>query len=221
MTASTDPALERLKTGIRRFQQEVYPQHSEAYQIAASTPQKPHTLFITCSDSRIAVETITSSGPGEIFAARNVGNMVPAYGDGTSAVSAVIEYAINALKVQHAVVCGHSDCGAMKALKMNDAGLGDALPAVKSWLGNAADARSAAESLAGTTGIELHTLTEQNVLLQLANLQTHPAVQHATERGDLTVSGWVYDIASGDVRIYDPAAKAFLSTSQPAGTSAA
>ena len=210
MTTSHDTALERLKEGIRRFQQDIYPEHREHYQLAATTPQQPHTLIVTCADSRIDVETITSSRPGEIFSARNVGNMVPAYGEMMGGVSAVIEYAIDALKVQHAVVCGHTDCGAMKALKANDSHL-DEMPTVKSWLRNAAAARSVADSLDGGE-ISLGTLTEQNVLLQLAHLQTHPSVRGAMARGELTISGWVYDIASGDVRVYDPSTRQWRST---------
>ncbi len=211
MSATQDPALQRLKEGIRRFQMEIYPQNSESYQIAATTPQKPHTLIITCADSRIDVETITGSVPGEIFAARNVGNMVPPYGEMMGGVSAVIEYAVDALKVQHAVVCGHMDCGAMKALKADENHL-DSMPTVKSWLRNAKAAKSVAASMSSDSEIPLRTLTEQNVLLQLAHLQTHPSVRGAMARGELTVSGWVYDIASGDVLIHDAGTEKFHST---------
>lgn len=199
MNAENDATLQRLKEGVRRFQTEVYPTHSEEYQYAATHPQKPHTLIITCADSRIDIETVTGSNPGEIFIARNVGNLVPAYGEMLGGVSAVIEYAVSALKVQHVVVCGHMDCGAMKALKANDSSL-DSLPTVKSWLTNATAAHSVAASLTGGGEPDLHTLTEQNVLLQLSHLQTHPAVRGAMARGELTISGWVYDIASSTLR---------------------
>lgn len=212
MSETTDTALDQLKVGIRRFQAEVYPQHKEEYEYAATHPQKPHTLIITCADSRIDIETITNSQPGEVFVARNVGNMVPAYGEVIGGVSAVIEYAVSALHVKHAVVCGHMDCGAMKALKANDSSL-DALPTVKSWLNNAHAARSVAASMNDGTP-DLKELTEQNVLLQLAHLETHPSVRGAMARGELTVSGWIYDIASGDVLIYSPEKKKFEPTMQ-------
>ncbi|WP_419804393.1 carbonic anhydrase [Terriglobus sp.] len=215
MSEHQDQALNRLKEGIHRFQSEVYPHHSAEYQYAASHPQTPHTLIITCADSRIDIETITGSNPGEIFVARNVGNMVPAYGEMLGGVSAVIEYAVSALKVKHAAICGHMDCGAMKALKTNDSSL-DALPTVKSWLNNAQAARSVAASMNGGEP-SLHTLTEQNVLLQLTHLQTHPSVRGAMARGELTISGWIYDIATGDVLIYSPATKKFESTLAAAG----
>ncbi len=219
MPETTDPALERLKEGIRRFQTEIYPQNSESYRISATTPQQPHTLIITCADSRIDVETITGSVPGEIFAARNVGNLVPAYGEMMGGVSAVIEYAVDALKVQHAVVCGHMDCGAMKALKADESHL-DGMPTVKSWLRNAAAAKSVAASLSGDGEMSLRALTEQNVLLQLAHLQTHPSVRGAMARGELTISGWIYDIASGDVLIHDVLTQHFHSTLDAAGETA-
>lgn len=187
------PALKKLKQGVRRFQTEVYPKHSEEYQYAATHKQEPHTLIITCSDSRIDIESVTSSKPGEIFVARNVGNIVPEYGNSGESIAAVVEYAVNALKVQQVVVCGHSDCGAMKALQAG--GKPDGLPAVTGWLKQGASA--------GESSPELPHLTEQNVLLQLEHLKTHPAVAQAHSRGELTLSGWVYDIATGDVRIHN------------------
>jgi len=207
--------LDQLKEGIRNFQTEVYPERAEAYRVAATTPQKPHTLLITCADSRIDPEAITSSGPGEIFVTRNVGNMVPAYGEMLGGVSAVIEYAVQALGVQHAVVCGHSDCGAMKGLLGSPSAL-EAMPTVKSWLRNAAAALMVTQSLAGED-VEpktlLHSLTEQNVLLQLNHLRTHPSIAGGLAKGTLTVSGWVYDIEHGEVKIYDDKTNKFLPVS--------
>src|SRR5690349_12418956 len=106
-----ESVLDRLKAGARKFHSEVYAKNTEAYQRAASTPQKPHTLIIACADSRVDVEAITSSKPGEVFVTRNVGNMVPPYSGTPGGVTAVIEYAVAALKIKHVVVCGHSDCG--------------------------------------------------------------------------------------------------------------
>ena len=196
-----DPTLERLRLGIRKFQSGVYSQQAETYRLAASRPQEPHTLIIACADSRVDVETITSAGPGEIFVARNIGNMVPAFGETPGSVDAVIEYAVAALKVKHIVVCGHSDCGAMKALLT----LPDISYAyVKKWLTHG----QAALQVALTTheqhgGDLLKTLTHQNVLMQMAHLRTHPHVAGALARGTLSLSGWVYDIGSGSVDICD------------------
>src|SRR5215471_17515904 len=107
---------ERLIAGVRRFQKEVYPKRAATYQQLALEGQKPHALFITCADSRIDPELITQSGPGEIFVSRNIGNLVPAYGDALGGVSAIVEYAVSGLEVSQVVICGHSDCGAMIGL---------------------------------------------------------------------------------------------------------
>jgi carbonic anhydrase len=208
MTIKTDHTLQKLKEGILTFQNQVYPERRAEYEYAATHPQKPHTLLITCADSRIDPEALTQSGPGEIFVARNVGNMVPAYGEMMGGVSAVIEYAIDALGVTHAVVCGHTDCGAMKGILAGEGAL-DKMPTVKSWLRNADAAKRVASTMQEGEPA-LHTMTEQNVLLQLQHLRTHPSVAGGVARGVLTLSGWVYDIASGDVRIYDEAANRFV-----------
>jgi carbonic anhydrase len=200
--------LNRLKDGVRHFRNTIYEENAEAYRLAASTPQRPHTLVVACADSRVDVETITNSGPGEVFITRNIGNMVPAYGEMLGGVSAVIEYAVSALGVKHVVICGHSDCGAMKALLHPEAT--ESMPTVKSWLNNGRAALSVAESLQAEDGRDLMpVLTEQNVLMQLAHLKTHPSVAGAMARGDLTVSGWVYDIGSGEVSIAEDESRAF------------
>jgi carbonic anhydrase len=205
-----EDVLSQLKAGIRRFRTEVYPEQAEKFQTAATTPQAPHSLIITCADSRIDAESITSSGVGDVFITRNIGNLVPAYGEMLGGVSAVIEYAVSALKVKHIAICGHSDCGAMKAL-LNPAGM-ESMPTVKSWMRNAAAALSVADSLAtpeDTTESRLKRLTYENVLLQLQHLRTHPSVAGAMAREELTISGWVYNIGTGEVRITDDGSRNF------------
>lgn len=197
-----DPVLSDLKVGILEFQRAVYPAMRETYQRAAREPQQPKTLIITCADSRIDMESITQSGPGDLFTTRNIGNMIPAYGEMLGGVSAVVEYAVGALQVRHVVVCGHTDCGAMKAL-MNPAVV-EAMPTVQSWLKNAAAALSVTRSLVEQQQDPaefMRQLTEQNVLLQLQHLRTHPSVAGAIARNKLSLSGWVYNIATGGVRI--------------------
>ena len=173
---------------------------------AATTPQRPHTLFITCADSRIDPIEITSSGTGEVFVTRNIGNLVPTYGQMMGSMSAVLEFAVGALGVKHVVVCGHSDCGAMKALLAPESTA--KMPAVSNWLKNAQEAlweakraHEAAVARGGIVRSLVDELTEINVLLQIAHLKTHPSVRDAMARGELTVSGWIYDIGSGRVSI--------------------
>ena len=207
--------LNRLESGIKHFQATVYVPNAEMYHEAAISPQKPHTLMISCADSRVDVELITNSRPGELFVTRNVGNMVPAYGHRCNGVSAVIEYAVTTLKVKHIVVCGHSDCGAMKALLNPESA--EQMPSVAGWLTHGHSALSAADSRCGDGEVSqqrLRCLTEENVLLQLDHLKTHPCVAGALVRKELTLSGWVYEIATGDVRIAEKGGGSFRSVGE-------
>lgn len=208
-----DEILEQLKNGVRRFRCEVYPQQAELFAHAASEPQRPHTLFITCADSRIDPNAITATGPGEVFVTRNIGNMVPAYGEMLGGVSAVVEFAVSGLGVRHIVICGHTDCGAMKALL--DPASVESMPTVKSWLKNAHAALSVANTLHERESVDHSTrplmdvLTEQNVLLQMQHVKTHPSVAGAMAMGELTVSGWIYAIGTGEVYIAEDGERTF------------
>jgi carbonic anhydrase len=205
-----DQSNKRLLAGIRKFQREVFPGRQAAYERVVREGQKPHALFVTCADSRIDPELLTQSGPGEIFVSRNIGNVVPAYGEMLGGISAVIEYSVTALQVSQVVVCGHTDCGAMKGLlhpeKVSN------MPTVKSWLRNAEAALSVvqARNKAQDEPAALHELIEENVLLQLNHLRTHPSVAGKLAQGTLAISGWVYDIAKGEVHIYDERHRKFV-----------
>jgi carbonic anhydrase len=205
-----DEVLDKLKEGIRQFRDDVYPLQAETYRKAATEPQRPAAMIVTCADSRIDPELITQSGPGDLFVTRNIGNLVPAYGEMLGGVSAVVEYAVSALKVRHIAVCGHSDCGAMKAL-LHPESL-ESMATVKRWMRNAEAAMSVAESLGDKDekpSERLRRLTEENVLLQVQHLRTHPSVAGAIAREQLTISGWVYDIGTGEVRISENGERAF------------
>jgi carbonic anhydrase len=205
--------LDKLKEGVRKFRTEIYPQRADAFTQAVSEPQQPQTLFITCADSRIDPVELTGSSTGDIFVTRNIGNMVPAYGEMLGGVSAVIEYAVSALKVKHVVICGHSDCGAMKALL--DPSSTAKMPTVTSWLKNAHAALSIAETLHERELEEHHerplldVLTEQNVLLQMQHLKTHPSVAGAMAADELTISGWIYNIGDGHVCVTEDGQRTF------------
>ena len=205
-----DESRKRLLAGVRRFQQDVYPQRKAEYQQLAREGQKPHTLFITCADSRIDPELITQSGPGEIFVSRNIGNLVPAYGDALGGVSAIIEYAVAALQVSHVVVCGHSECGAMVGLLHPEKVA--QVPIVAGWLrhGDAAVSVVRSRATARDEPATLEQLIEENVVLQLQHLRTHPAIAGRLALGALGLSGWVYDIGHGIVRVYDEEQRKFL-----------
>ena len=207
-----DEVLEKLKDGVRRFRTEVYPEQAEVFAQAASEKQAPHTLFITCADSRVVPEMITQTQPGELFVCRNIGNIVPGYGEMLGGVSAVVEYAVLALGVRLIVVCGHTDCGAMKGLCNGTASLN--MPTVEAWLRNAEAARSVVFTRQMEPADTVQALVEENIKLQLTHLRTHPSVAAGIAEGRLELQGWVYDIEHGQVRIFDEAEGQFQSLAE-------
>jgi carbonic anhydrase len=204
-----DESRRRLLAGVRKFRQEVYPKEEASFRRLVRQGQKPHALFITCADSRVDPELITQSEPGEIFVSRNIGNLVPAYGDVLGGVSAIIEYAALGLQVSQVVVCGHTDCGAMIGL-LHPKKV-ERMPIVKSWLRNGEAALSVVHSrnTAPNEQAALEELIEENVLQQLQSLRTHPSVAGRLAQGSLALWGWVYDIGHGTVRIYDEERRKF------------
>lgn len=202
--------MPRFAAGVVRFQNEVFPEKKELFEKLASG-QSPEALFITCSDSRIETAMITQTEPGDLFIVRNAGNIVPPHTIQTGGTTASIEFAAAALKVPHIVVCGHTECGAMKGA-MNPEGL-DTLPHVKEWLGFSKAAVEITKNMGAglDDAAKMKLLLEQNVILQLQHLRTHPAVAVRLAKGDLTLHGWVYDIKSGDVHAYDEKQDKFLS----------
>lgn len=167
-------------------------------------------MIITCADSRVVPEMFTSSEPGELFVCRNVGNIAPPYAQYTGGVSAAIEYAVAVLGVSNIVVCGHSDCGAMKATLAPDSVA--QLPAVSAWLRNAHVAKQVVEANYCCNSHEetLAALTEENVVAQIDHLLTHPSVAARVAGGQLGLHGWVYDIETGNIRAYSAAQRCFI-----------
>jgi len=196
-------AIDALLEGVSRFQSETVATHPEQFE-ALSQGQAPHTLFITCADSRVAPELMTSAKMGEIFVCRNIGNIVPAYGEMLGGVSAVIEYAVIALRVQNIVICGHTNCGAMKALSAGPQLLEESMPTVRAWLRNAEAARTVLQATQGPDAVaNPDALAFQNVITQLAHLRTHPSVAARLAGGTLQVHGWVFNIGTGRVSVLD------------------
>ncbi|WP_226686274.1 carbonic anhydrase [Stutzerimonas stutzeri] len=204
---SADESFAHLVDGFLRFRTEVYPEQQALFARLARA-QQPRAMFITCADSRIVPELITQSSPGDLFVTRNVGNVVPPYGQMNGGVSSAIEYAVMALDVQHIIVCGHSDCGAMKAV-LDPAGL-QRMPTVKAWLRHCEVARSLVEqNCSCTAGEALGVLTEENVVAQLDHLRTHPSVAARLAGGQLSIHGWVYCIETSEILAYDASSGRF------------
>lgn len=201
--------MQKLIEGLHRFQSEVFSTQRELFARLAHG-QNPEVLFITCSDSRINPSLITQTEPGELFVLRNAGNIVPCYGHGTQGEDATVEFALAGLEVKHIVVCGHSGCGAMKGLLEPETL--ELLPAMKAWLKHAEATRTIIRgNYQHLHGDALLTATAQeNVLVQLESLRTHPVVRERLEQRAVTLHGWVYKIATGQVFSYDPEGGQFL-----------
>lgn len=196
--------MQKLVQGIHRFQADIFGPRHELFG-RLTTGQNPQALFITCSDSRVMPELITQAEPGDLFVLRNAGNLIPPHGAAPdSGAAATIEYAVKSLKVRDVVVCGHTLCGAMQAL-LHPLLVAE-LPGMRRWLRNADATREIV-----TTNYRLpdpdaiwRAMVEENVLVQIENLRTHPAVAAALARGDLKLHGWVYKLETGEVFEFDP-----------------
>ena len=201
--------MQKLIEGIHQFQGKSFvPMKGLFEQLAKG--QNPETLFITCSDSRIDPTLLTKAQPGDLFILRNTGNIIPPHGAGNGGEAATIEFAVAALGVKDIIICGHSHCGAMQGLLHPEQVA--SLPAVSSWLSHAeATRRIVRDNYGDLDGDRLLTATvEENVLVQLENLRTLPAVASRLAQGDLHLHGWVYKIETGEVFAYDLASGQFV-----------
>ena len=200
--------MQNLVKGVHYLQNIGFQQQQQLFESLAEG-QNPEACFITCSDSRIDPNLITNSPPGGLFIVRNVGNLVPCYGTSNNAELAAVEYAVAALGVKHIIVCGHTGCGAMRALI--DGNMGAQLPAVTQWLRHAdSTAAIVKEHYGHLSGNELLTAAAQeNVLVQLEHLRTAPAVATRVSRGRLQLHGWMYKIETGEIFAYDSHAHQF------------
>lgn len=203
--------MQKLEEGVHRFQANYFARNRRLFQTLTEKGQRPETLFITCSDSRVVPNLITSAGPGELFIVRNVGNIVPAVERGVlGGVSAAIEYAIEVLEVGNVIVCGHTHCGAIDAILHPERV--KHLPLVSRWLAESSRIPQLIEERYGhlTGEARITAAVEENVLVQLENLRSFDFVARRLDEGKLTMSGWVFSIASGQVFDYDPGSQQFV-----------
>jgi carbonic anhydrase len=202
-----DAFLQRL----RRFRTEQFPHRAAQFRELVERGQHPSTLFIGCSDSRLVPYLLTGMGPGELFIVRNVGALVPPADGlhGLHGTAAGIEFAVLALKVRHIVVCGHSHCGAMRALYEDTPAEAVHLAA---WLDLA---REAALPVCPCDAA-LRRTEQRSVVLQLERLMGYPMVRRRVERGELALHGWHYVIEDGEVHVLDLDSGRFVPASQAA-----
>lgn len=205
--------MQKLVQGIHQFQSSIFRSQQELFE-RLSQGQEPQALFITCSDSRINPNLITQTDPGDLFILRNAGNIVPPYGATNGGEGATIEFAVAGLGVKDIILCGHSLCGAMKSL-LHPETLTE-LPATAAWLAQAEATRRIMKHKYPHLSAEarMTATVEENVLVQIENLRTHPVVAAGLASADLKLHAWVYKIETGQVFAYDPQRGQFLPISE-------
>jgi carbonic anhydrase len=207
-----DELLERL----RRFHDDAFPQYRSHFRLLVDVGQHPTTLFIGCSDSRLVPYLLTGAGPGELFLVRNVGAFVPPYdqSQGFHGTAAAIEFAVLNLNVKHIVVCGHSHCGAVRAL------YGEVPTGAQNLARWLELGREAALPVAEPGAEALRRTEQRSVVLQLERLMDYPMVRERVEAHTLSLHGWHYVIEDGEVHVFDVQRGGFLpaSVAEHAGT---
>ncbi|MBG1270919.1 carbonic anhydrase [Nostoc sp. WHI] len=204
-------SIKGLIKGLREFRQNYFCTHQELFQ-RLSHYQAPEVLFISCCDSRIDPNLLTQTQPGELFILRNIGNIIPPYGITQSSEGAAIEYAVQALKVKDIIICGHSDCGAMKGL-LQLGKLSEQMPLVYDWLKHHGQAtrRLVEDNYKDCSGESLLRVTiEENILTQIQNLETYPVIRSKLRAGELYLHAWVYEIEIGRVFAYNASLGQFV-----------
>ncbi|HKX12377.1 MAG TPA: carbonic anhydrase [bacterium] len=206
--------MEKLVKGILEFRRNVLPGFRETFERLA-LGQKPDSLFIACSDSRVVPNLFASTNPGDLFVLRNVGNLVPSWeelgsGKGDASVGAALEFSVKELKVRDIVVCGHSECGAMKALIEKPAN--PDMPYLSNWLKHGLPAiKDKKLPLKENPSLsEVNRLSQLNVLMQIQHLRSYPIIRTALNAGELRIHGWWFDIHTADVHAYKGKEKSFV-----------
>jgi carbonic anhydrase len=205
--------MQELLKGVHRFRNEEFGNYRTLFQRLSKEGQNPHTLFITCSDSRVLAELITQSQPGDLFVVKNIGNIVPpsAATGTTNSTAAAIEFAVETLRVSDIVICGHSQCGAMAAL-MGELPVDDRMPHLRDWLTLAEPVREIMRTHYTDITNDRHRqnlAAAENVLFALENLHSYYCVQDRLMDGSLRLHGWFFEIATAELLAYDPEARRF------------
>ncbi len=203
---------ERHLEGYKKFKKEYFKDNKKLFDELA-LGQQPHSMIITCSDSRVSPVKILSATPGELFIARNIGNIVPPYDQTQGATQSAIEYAVNVLHVESLIILGHSACGACEHLyheKTEDEKHIE-LSHVDDWLKLAYPAKhnSILECLNNPQKDRAEVTEKNNIQLSIQRLMTYPYVVEALEKGTMEIHGWWYNIGTGALEVYDYGDKKF------------
>jgi carbonic anhydrase len=198
-----------LLSGHARFRADYFANEGNFLRQLANHGQSPSALYISCSDSRVVPELLTSSSPGELFVVRNIANFVPTLEHPDASVGAAVDYAVEVLRVPHIIVCGHDGCGGVRAV-LDDVGKVAHLPSLHEWLTAMTSCATAARKLTNDKAELLRAAVEENVLDSLNNLLTYKCVATRIADGSITMHGWVFDIAEGALRVYDAKTEEFV-----------
>ena len=198
--------------GYKKFKKEYFKDNKKLFK-ELEMGQNPHSMIITCSDSRINPALLLDAQPGELFIARNIGNVVPPYLPAKGSTQAAIEYAVNALDIPRVIVLGHSNCGACAHMYHEPKESDPSMPHVEQWLKYIVPARSAAM-------LEVHAdpqqnifeLTEKhNIMVSLQRLMEYPYIQNRLVKDEISLEGWWFDIGTGKVEVYNFSTRHFES----------
>jgi carbonic anhydrase len=205
--------MQKLLEGVHRFQQREFGRYKEVFRRLSREGQKPHTLFITCADSRVVAELITQSKPGDLFVIKNVGNIVPPadVDTGYNSTGAGIEFAVEALGVTDVVVCGHSQCGAISAL-MDSSAPPTELKHLSNWISLVDPVREAINrdyNHLHSPADRIRAAEEENVLFSIERLHSYPCVAKKLQEGTLRLHAWFFKIDTAELFGYDPEHRQF------------
>lgn len=197
------------------FKDIYFKKHEQELLELADNGQAPKALFIGCSDSRVVPNLILQAKPGDLFIIRNVGNLVPPHkpNDDLHSTASAIEYAVSILNVEDIIVCGHSDCGAIKHLFEPKTKQESSLIYINNWLKLAEKAKSMALVSLGPNAHKtdiVRTTEKLSIITQLDNLMTYPQIKKRLEDETLYIHGWYYDVKSGNIDYYDPETYQFV-----------
>jgi carbonic anhydrase len=202
---------EKLISGYRRFREKFDSDHA-VFEKLAEEGQNPKVLWIGCSDSRVVPELITGADPGELFDVRNIANLVPPATHAACAAGAAIEYAVIHLEVRHIVVCGHTECGGIKALESPPQA--DSQPHIASWLELARPARDRVLNSDVPEEDRYLATIKTNVLMQRENLRSYPCVAGGERSGELSIHAWLYDLHTGRILAFDTSSAQWVAVAE-------
>jgi carbonic anhydrase len=176
--------------------------------------QSPRALYIGCSDSRVVPELLTSAAPGDLFVLRNIANYVPTLDHPDASVGAAIDFSVAHLGVPDIIVCGHTGCGGVRAALDGLAGIGPETPSLREWLEGLLPSAEVVNKAGLSPDATFRTAVEQNVLHALSNLLTYHSVSSRLDAGTLRLHGWVYDMQTLSLSVFDAERSAFVDATE-------